>query len=214
MSTALPPRPTAEARVVFGPHLELAMQYAALLAGDAVIRGLIGPRETPRLWDRHLVNCAVVAELLPFGAHVVDVGSGAGLPGLALACVRPDLSVVLLDSLTRRTTFLDEAVTALGLRDRVEVRTGRVEEAAVVRAVGNASWVTARAVAPLERLARWCVPLLRPGGRLLAMKGVSAAQELDRDRPVLRRLGVRELELVECGVTIIDPPTTVVVVTR
>lgn len=208
------PEPTLEARAVFGDRLDLATRFVHLLAERALVRGLIGPREVPRLWDRHLVNCAVVAELLPAGARVVDVGTGAGLPGVALACVRADLSVVLVDSLHRRTTFLAEAVSELGLTDRVDVVTGRVEDSAVRRAVERSAWVTARAVAPLDRLARWCVPLLAPGGRLLAIKGDSAADEIARFRPGMSRLGIADIRLVECGAGVVEPPTRVVVLSR
>jgi 16S rRNA (guanine527-N7)-methyltransferase len=150
-------------------------RYAALLATAGVERGIIGPREVPRIWERHLVNCAVVAEPggpVPLGASVIDVGSGGGLPGLVWAICRPDLSVVLLEPLLRRTTFLAEAVAELGLGN-VEVARGRAEEYG-----GSAEIVTARAVAPLGRLAAWCLPLVRPGGALLALKGASVAEEI------------------------------------
>ncbi|GAA1526846.1 16S rRNA (guanine(527)-N(7))-methyltransferase RsmG [Actinomadura kijaniata] len=194
------------AREVFGDALPVAERYAEFLADAGVERGLIGPREVDRLWERHLINCAVVQEAIPEGVHVVDIGSGAGLPGLVLAIVRPDLTVTLLEPLLRRTTFLNEAVALLELKN-VAVRRGRAEEAAKDYAVDV---VTARAVAPLERLARWALPLLRPGGELLAMKGERAAAELEEARPVLDRFGVRTTELLQVGRGKVDPPTTLV----
>lgn len=191
---------------VFGDALPVAERYAEFLAGAGVERGLIGPREADRLWERHLINCAVVAEAVPQGANVVDIGSGAGLPGIVLAIVRPDLTITLLEPLLRRTRFLDEAVEMLELPN-VEVRRARAEEVAKEFAVDVA---TARAVAPLERLAKWALPLLRPGGELLALKGERAADELDEARPVLERFGVRTAELRQVGRGKVDPPTTLV----
>ncbi|MFG1998212.1 16S rRNA (guanine(527)-N(7))-methyltransferase RsmG [Spirillospora sp. NPDC048911] len=191
---------------VFGDALALAERYAEFLADAGVERGLIGPREVDRLWERHLINCAVVAEAIPENAKVVDIGSGAGLPGIVLAIVRPDLSITLLEPLLRRTTFLNEAVEMLELAN-VEVRRGRAEE--VVRDL-SVDVATARAVAPLERLAKWALPLLRPGGELLAMKGERAAAELDEAQPVLKRFGVRTTELLQVGRGKVEPPTTLV----
>lgn len=192
---------------MFGARLALAQRYADLLVGDAARRGLIGPREAPRIWDRHLVNCAVVAEAFPSGSRVVDVGSGAGLPGLVLACVRPDLHVDLVDTLSRRTRFLSEAVDLLELGDRVRVVTGRAEDRAVRDLVGGTSWVTARAVAPLERLAEWCLPLLAPGGVLVAIKGAGAEAEVARAQAAVRRSGARSLSVVEYGGSVVPEAT-------
>ncbi len=194
------------AREVFGDALPIAERYAAFLAEAGVERGLIGPREVDRLWERHLINCAVVSEAVPADAHVVDIGSGAGLPGIVLAIVRPDLRVTLLEPLLRRTAFLDECVGMLGLRN-VEVRRARAEEVAKEFSVDV---VTARAVAPLERLAKWALPLLRPGGELLALKGERAQVELDEAEPVLKRFGARSAELLQVGRGMVDPPTTLV----
>jgi 16S rRNA (guanine527-N7)-methyltransferase len=191
---------------VFGDALPIAERYAEFLAGAGVERGLIGPREADRLWERHLINCAVVAEAVPENARVVDIGSGAGLPGIVLAIVRPDLSITLLEPLLRRTNFLNEAVELLGL-ENVEVRRGRAEE--VVKEF-SMDVATARAVAPLERLARWALPLLRPGGELLAMKGERAAAEIEEAAPVLKRFGVRTTELLQVGQGKVEPPTTLV----
>src|SRR5262249_21205305 len=156
------------AEKVFGDQLSTAQRYAELLVTDGVVRGLVGPREAPRIWERHLLNCAVVADLIPSGATVIDVGSGAGLPGLVLAVARPASAVLLGEPLARRSAFLCEAVTTLGL-DRTTVVRARAEES--VGKLPLAGVVTARAVAPLDRLAGWCLPLTAIGGRLLALKG-------------------------------------------
>jgi 16S rRNA (guanine527-N7)-methyltransferase len=206
------PAPPATVAALFGARLDLARVYADLLATDGLTRGLIGPREVPRLWERHLGNCAVVTELLPPRARVVDVGTGAGLPGLVFAIRRPDLQVDLVESLHRRVDFLTEIVAQLGLGDSVRVVHGRAEDPAVVASVGDSEWVTARAVAPLDRLVRWCLPLLRPGGRLLAVKGASADTELTEHETAVRRQGGSELKVVRCGVGLIDEPTSVIVV--
>ncbi|GIG01246.1 16S rRNA (guanine(527)-N(7))-methyltransferase RsmG [Catellatospora citrea] len=202
-------RPAAEA--LFGDRLDTATRYVALLATDGVVRGLIGPREAPRLWDRHLLNCAAVAELISPSATVVDVGSGAGLPGIVLAVARPDISVILVEPLARRTAFLEEAVAALGLTGQVTVVRGRAEEQIGLL---SADVVTARAVAPLDRLAGWCLPLASPGGRLLALKGMSAADEIVEHGDAVARLGGGTPVIHQCGVGLIDPPTTVVEIVR
>ncbi len=196
------------ARVLFAQRLPLARRYAELLATDGVVRGLIGPREAPRLWDRHLLNSAAVAEIIPDGSSVTDVGSGAGLPGIPLALARPDLRVVLVDSLARRTTFLTEVVAALDLGDRVSVVRGRAEELA--GRVPAADVVTARAVAPLDRLTAWCLPLARLGGRLLALKGDTAAEEVAAHRAAVARRGGGTPVIRVCGAGLLDAPTTVV----
>jgi len=191
---------------LFGDRLPVAQRYAELLATAGVERGLIGPREAPRLWERHLLNCAVLGELLPNGASVIDVGSGAGLPGVVLGIARPDLRITLLEPLARRVTFLEEVVGELGLSGVAVVR-GRAEES-----VGrlSADVVTARAVAPLDRLAGWCLPLAAEGGRMLAMKGSTAAAEIAEHAPAIRRAGGGAARIVECGKGAVDPPTIVV----
>lgn len=205
------PAPPPSAGAVFGPALDSAKRYVTLLATTGVERGLIGPREVPRLWTRHLLNCAVVAELVPGGSAVDDVGSGAGLPGIVLALIRPDLEVTLVEPLLRRATFLGEAVTELGLRNATVVRARAEERAAEGSRVDV---VTARAVAPLDRLAAWCLPLLRPGGTLLALKGATAATELAAARAAIQRNGGAQPRIVTVGASHVDPPTTVVVVDR
>ncbi len=205
--TALPPALAEVAGRLFGDRLALAERYVELLATEGTVRGLIGPREAPRLWDRHLLNCAVLAELIPTGAVVADVGSGAGLPGIVLGVARPDLSVTLIDSLARRTTFLTEVVDELRL-DHVTVVRGRAEELA--GQLESMDVVTARAVAPLDRLARWCLPLLPVGGRLLAMKGASASDEIELHGAKVQRAGGDMPKVVQCGVGLVEPPTTVI----
>ena len=199
------------AETIFGDRLGLAVEYAGLLETEGVVRGLIGPREAPRLWDRHLLNCAVVGELISPGATVIDVGSGAGLPGIVLAVARPDISVILVEPLARRTAFLESALASLRLDGQVTVVRGRAEEQAGRL---HAAVVTARAVAPLDRLGRWCLPLVDVGGRMLALKGASAGAEIEEHQGVLRRLGGGQATIRLCGAELISPPTTVVEVVR
>jgi len=158
---------------VFGPQLESASRYVDILAGRGIEWGLIGPRERERLWDRHILNSAALADLVPHGSSVVDVGSGAGLPGIPLAIARPDLRIDLLEPLLRRTNFLTQAVDELGITNRVRVVRGRAEDHRERYDV-----VVSRALAPLERLVRWCDPLRAPGGSILALKGRTAGDEL------------------------------------
>ena len=201
------PLPTAEAIAEFGDSLAKAQRYVELLASDGVTRGLIGPRETSRLWDRHLVNCALVADLLPERGELVDIGSGAGLPGIVLAMLRPQLHVVLLEPLLRRAVFLQECVSALDLPNATVVRARAEEKAA---AGIRADVATARAVAPLDRLVGWAAGLLRPGGQLLAIKGQSAEAELEAAAPVLSRLGVQSAEVLQAGRGRVISATTIV----
>jgi 16S rRNA (guanine527-N7)-methyltransferase len=210
----LGPPPPPEATAVFGERLPLAERYARLLAGDGVVRGLLGPREVPRLWERHLLNSAVVSDLLPIGAQLVDVGSGAGLPGLALAIRRPDLRVALVEPMLRRTTFLAEMIQLLAMGDTVRVVRGRAGEPATGAEVGPTGWIVARAVAPLDRLAGWCLPMLNPGGRLLALKGASAQSEIDAAGAALRSSGAASVRLQVAGSEMLAEPTRVVVVTK
>lgn len=209
---AAPLIPPAAAAAVFGERLPLAVRYGEVLASLGVEWGLLGPREADRIWDRHLLNCAVVAELVEPGDRVVDIGSGAGLPGLPLAIAKPGLRVVLVESLLRRAEFLRLVVDELGLD--VEVVRGRAEDADARAAAGGADAVTSRAVASLDKLARWSLPLLRDGGRLLAIKGERAGAEVCEHRRVLTTLGAPDARVVECGVGLLTPPTTVVVAQR
>jgi 16S rRNA (guanine527-N7)-methyltransferase len=191
---------------VFGEALGKARAFASLLATEGVTRGLIGPREASRLWDRHLLNCAVLAELLPPQGQLVDIGSGAGLPGMVLAMLRPGLDVLLVEPMLRRTSFLDECVAALDLPNVTVIRARAEELAGTI----SADVATARAVAPLDRLAGWASGLLRPGGMILAIKGQSAEEEVSAARPVLARLGVRSTEILRVGHDKVIPATTVV----
>jgi 16S rRNA (guanine527-N7)-methyltransferase len=197
-------------REVFGPGYETAVAYERLLSTVGVERGLVGPREADRMWDRHLLNCAVAAAAVPEGAYVVDLGSGAGLPGLVLAIVRPDLTICLVEPLLRRATFLEEAVDKLGLPG-VQVRRARAEE---LHGALLADVVTARAVAPLDRLTDWGLPLVRPGGTLLALKGEKAAEELAAVEADLPRRGASAWSVEILGSGVIDPPTRVVRIVR
>lgn len=200
--------PPAEAAVIFGDRLEIARRYYLALASAGVERGLIGPREVPRLWDRHILNCAVIGELIPEGAIVVDIGSGAGLPGIPLAITRPDLRITLVEPLLRRTIFLSEFIESAGLD--VTVVRGRAEQSGVMKEAGGADVVTSRAVAPLAKLAQWSLPLLRDHGRMLALKGASAAEELERDGEALARAGAGNAEVLQCGAGIASTPTVVI----
>jgi 16S rRNA (guanine527-N7)-methyltransferase len=213
-SVSFPEGDTAakSAERVFGERLPVAEHFVALLTEHGVRRGLIGPREVDRLWDRHVLNSAVVAGLIAKSATVTDVGSGAGLPGVALVIARPDLRVTLLEPMARRVDWLIEVVETLGIDARV-VR-GRAEERATRELVGLADVVTARAVAPLAKLAGWCLPLVAPGGWLMALKGESANEELARDADPVRRAGGIEQSVVTCGADLLPVPTTVVLVRR
>ena len=194
------------AEQIFGDRLELAKRYVEHLATSGIERGLIGPREVPRLWSRHVLNCAVVAELIVDGAKVADVGSGAGLPGLCLAIARPDLYLTLIEPLERRVIWLEEVVMDLGLsnveiiRARAEAAIGKVE----------CSVVTARAVSALNTLAPLTIPLLGGEGELLAIKGRSAEEEVSKATKTLRKLGGVETEVLLAGQDILEEPTTVV----
>ena len=208
---AVEPVPDA-AQHLFGDRLAIAEAYAALLAGPGVVRGVIGPDEGARMWTRHLLNSAAVTELFGAGQRIVDVGSGAGLPGLAIAIRRPDLRVDLVETLQRRVEFLTSAVHDLGLAEQVRVVHGRAEDGEIVDAVAGADWVTARAVAPLDRLVRWCLPLAVPSGRLALIKGASAADELERHRSAVRRAGGHRAQVVMCGEGLLEPAVTVVTI--
>ncbi|MBV7411253.1 16S rRNA (guanine(527)-N(7))-methyltransferase RsmG [Dermabacteraceae bacterium TAE3-ERU27] len=184
----------------------MAQAYAEHLATSGVERGLIGPRETERLWERHILNCALLARAVPDGTRTVaDVGSGAGLPGMVLAIARPDLSVTLIETMLRRTTWLEEVASEIGLE--IEIVRSRAEELHGQRVFDA---VTARAVAALDKLARWCLPLVSDGGSLLALKGLSAAEEIEKARKVLKKLGGSESQILTIGEGELPIPTRVV----
>jgi 16S rRNA (guanine527-N7)-methyltransferase len=214
------PSPPAVAEKVFGATLPLARRYVSRLATDGVTRGLIGPREVPRLWVRHVLNSAAVAEAVPEGARVVDVGSGAGLPGIPLGLARPDLSLTLVEPMARRVEFLEETVAELARDDETHaplswrVVRGRAEDRAVAGAVGAVDVVTARAVAPLPRLVGWCRGLMHPGTRLVALVGARALQELPALLAELEAAGMRDVHPRAVGSSLGEAATTVVVMTR
>ncbi|GAB3573928.1 16S rRNA (guanine(527)-N(7))-methyltransferase RsmG [Amycolatopsis endophytica] len=205
------PEPEVAGRV-FGDGLDRAAEFVDMLERSGVERGLIGPREVERLWDRHLLNSAVVGERIDAGVRVIDVGSGAGFPGVPLAIARPDLDVVLVEPMARRADWLNEVVETLELD--VTVERGRAEEKVLRKRVGLADVVTSRAVAPLARLAGWCLPLVREGGMMLAVKGASARDEVARDATAVARVGGGVPTVSECGVGVLETPTTVVRVER
>jgi 16S rRNA (guanine527-N7)-methyltransferase len=195
------------AAAVFGPALACAYDYGQILATRGVEWGVIGPREVPRLWDRHLLNCAVVAELIGDDCGTLaDIGSGAGLPGVVLAMVLPRVQVTLIEPLERRAKFLSECVGELGLDNAVVLR-ARAEDLA---GQPNADAAVARAVAPLDRLAPLASGVVRRGGMVLAIKGSGAAEELSKAQPVLRRIGARGAEVLRAGHGRVNPATTVV----
>lgn len=197
-------RPLAQR--LFGERLPLAERYAAMLARSGPERGLIGPREVDRLWERHILNCALLIEAIPEGARTLaDIGSGAGLPGVVLAIARPDLQITLVETMQRRATWLQEVAQELDLP--LEVLRSRAEELHGRRSFDA---VTARAVAALDKLARWTLPLVAEQGVLIAMKGSSAAEEIRAAAPTLERLGGREPEVLELGDPAVEVPTTVV----
>lgn len=212
--TTVPPERTAEERTaseaVFGSRLEVARGFVQHLATSGIERGLLGPREIPRLWGRHVLNCAVVARLMEQGSSVVDVGSGAGLPGIAIAIARPDLTLHLVEPLERRVTWLNEVVDELGL-DNVAVHRARAEQM-----IGEVSgrYVTARAVSAMSTLAGWTLPLTTADGEVLAIKGRSAAEEIEKARKVIRKLGGDTAEIITVGADILAEPTTVVRIAR
>ncbi|MDO4916471.1 MAG: 16S rRNA (guanine(527)-N(7))-methyltransferase RsmG [Rothia sp. (in: high G+C Gram-positive bacteria)] len=208
-ATELPVLEGAEleaAQKIFGDRLPLAQRYVEHLATSGIERGLIGPREVPRLWARHVLNCAVVEEYIAQGASVADVGSGAGLPGLCLAIARPDLSLTLIEPLERRVIWLDEVVDDLGL-ENVEILRSRAEQAV---GMVDADYVTARAVSALVGLLDITLPILRGTGELLALKGRSAAEEITKARKKLNKYGAREVDILMAGENLLEEPTTVV----
>lgn len=204
--------PPEVAASLFGERLGLAERYAAMLAGAGVERGLIGPREVDRIWDRHILNSVAVAELVEPEHRVADIGSGAGLPGIPLALARPDIRVALIEPLLRRSEFLREVVDQLGID--VTVLRGRAEEPGVRKQLGETDVVVSRAVASLDKLTRWSMPLLRVDGHMLALKGERAEEEIRDHRRVMASLGATDVKVMRCGANYLDPPATVVVARR
>ncbi|SCX25759.1 16S rRNA (guanine(527)-N(7))-methyltransferase RsmG [Corynebacterium jeikeium] len=204
--------PPAAAREVFGNRLPLACDYAEFLATAGIERGLLGPREVPRIWERHILNSAVLGEVIDEGCRVVDIGSGAGLPGIPLAIARPDLKVQLLEPLLRRYNFLAEINDRLNLG--CEVVRGRAEDPAVVDALGGADVATSRAVAPLGKLTRWSLPLVKVGGAMKALKGGSVAEELERDAKEIAKAGGGDGTIELVGESKVAEPTHVITIPR
>lgn len=195
---------------MFGKAYPAVEQFADLLVKEGELRGLIGPRELPRLWSRHLFNSAAIGQFVGEATSVADVGSGAGFPGVVLALMRPDVDVTLIESMKRRCIWLDDVVTTLDISN-VRVLQSRAED---LHGRETFAAVTARAVANLSKLARWCVPLLHPGGRLLALKGRRAAEEVAEAKHVLRKLKVVETSIHEVWTPGADDVTTVVTATK
>ena len=206
MSVSISSPEQSAAEEVFGNRFGLAAQFVEHLATSGIERGLLGPREIPRLWGRHVLNCAVVEALIYPGAKVCDVGSGAGLPGVALAIARPDISMILIEPLERRICWLEEVVADLGLSN-VEVRRARAEQL-----VGtlDADFVTARAVSALVQLAGLTMPLVGKRGTVLAIKGRSAEAEVAKASKIIAKLGGQSTDIVSLGAEILPEPTTVV----
>lgn len=204
--------PPVGASDVFPETLRTAQEFADLLGVSGVERGLIGPREQAKLWERHILNSAVLGEVVPEGAHVVDVGSGAGLPGIPLRIARPDLNVTLVEPMARRVQWLEEVNDQLQLG--ITVVRARAEDASADPRCAEVDIVTARAVAPLARLMEWCLPLVRSGGTVLAIKGASAEAEASRDEARVHDAGGSPPKVVQCGGGSVHPPTTVVEVER
>jgi 16S rRNA (guanine527-N7)-methyltransferase len=195
----------AAAADLFGPQLEIARAFARNLADQGEIRGLIGPLELPRLWSRHILNCAIVAPLLRPGL-VGDVGSGAGLPGLVLAIARPDVSFVLIEPMERRVTWLNDQVTALGLTNTTVLR-ARAED---VRLEKPLDQVTARAVSAFRTLIPLTAPLLRPGGEMVLMKGAGAQAEIEAAAKAIRKYRLSNVEVITLGEGVLQEVTRVI----
>lgn len=200
--------PPVIAAEIFGSLLDKAVEYHRLLATDGSTRGFIGPREVPKLWDRHILNCAVIGEVMDLHARVADIGSGAGLPGIPLALARPDLEITLIEPLLKRSVFLSEVKDSLSL-DNVTVIRGRAEEKEVRNELGLVDVVTSRAVAPLGKLAGWSLPLVRLGGKMIAMKGSSVREELDRDEKMIFKAGGGKIKIFTVGDQLEDPTTLI-----
>ena len=201
------------AKEIFGERIDVARRYAQWLETAGIQRGLIGPREIPRIWGRHILNSAVLGEVIEDGQRVIDVGSGAGLPGIPLAIARPRVKVQLLEPLLRRTKFLEEVVADLQL-DNVEVHRGRAEEKPIIRELSGADVVTSRAVAPLGKLCALSLPLAKVGGAMKALKGSSVTEEIERDAQEINKAGGGSREVVELGAGLLEEPTFAVIITR
>lgn len=196
----------ASAAGLFGDRIDLARAFTDALAREGEERGLIGPLEPPRLWTRHVLNCAVVAPLLQPGGTVGDVGSGAGLPGIVLAIARPDVQVVLIEPMERRIAWLSEQKDALGLAN-VSVVRARAEE---VRLETPLDQVTARAVSAFRKLIPLTAPLVRDGGELVLMKGATAEAEVSAATKEVRRFHIHDVRVEILGSGVVDEVTRVI----
>ncbi|AEG45694.1 16S rRNA (guanine(527)-N(7))-methyltransferase RsmG [Isoptericola variabilis] len=195
-----------EVRAFLGVGYEPLARFHDRLRDEGEVRGLIGPREVSRLWERHILNSAAVVPYLAGARSVADIGSGAGLPGIVIACMRPDLEVHLIEPMERRTAWLSEIADDLGLTN-VQVKRGRAEE---YHDAFEVDAVTSRAVAALSKLARMSLPLLRRGGEMVVLKGRNVAQEIDPARKVLRTFKASEPEILE-GTTVPGVESTTIV---
>jgi 16S rRNA (guanine527-N7)-methyltransferase len=195
----------AAAVAIYGDQIDQARSFAQTLANDSDELGLLGPRELDKLWSRHILNSAVVAELVRPGDKVADVGSGAGLPGIPMAIARPDAEFVLIEPMERRSSWMLEVVEDLGLKN-VRILRSRAEDVTE----RDFDIVTARAVAALEKLLKMCVPLLKPGGALIALKGSKAAEEIANSKKLEKKLGISSFEILVCGEKFLSEPTSVV----
>lgn len=204
MTNIVEPEPQA-ATEVFGSRIELARAFTDALVREGEERGLIGPLEPPRLWTRHIINCALVAPMLAPGI-VGDIGSGAGLPGIVLAIARPDVRLVLIEPMERRVQWLREQVNALGL-DNVEVIRSRAED---VKLPQRLDQVTARAVSAFRKLAPIAAPLVRDGGELVLMKGANAQAEIDSASKEIRRLRLTDVRVEVLGEGVVDEVTRII----
>jgi 16S rRNA (guanine527-N7)-methyltransferase len=194
----------ASAARIFGSGIDKARAYAAALVRDGETLGLLGPREYPKIWTRHILNSAVVAELVSPGQTVGDVGSGAGLPGIPMAIAQPGAEFILIEPMERRSDWLKLQVQELGLSN-VRVLRARAEE------VGEAfDVVTARAVKALPQLLQMCVPMTKHGGEIIALKGEKAQLEIDDSKRLVKKLGIQSFDIVFTGEQFLDEPTRVV----
>ncbi|WP_246857748.1 16S rRNA (guanine(527)-N(7))-methyltransferase RsmG [Oerskovia sp. KBS0722] len=199
-----------EVRAYFGDAYPAVARFAEMLHDQGELRGLIGPREVPRIWERHILNSAAVVQFLPGEGTIADIGSGAGLPGIVIAAMRPGAQVLLIEPMERRCAWLSEVVDELELSN-VEVKRGRAEE---YHGAFQCEAVTSRAVAALEKLARMSLPLVERGGEMVVLKGRNVINEIEPARKVLRKYKTEEPEVLEASSVEGVEPTTVLRVRR
>ena len=199
--------PTKAQEQALGLAFPQLAQYAQILGQEAVLQGLLGPREIDRIWDRHILNCAALNELIPQAKSIIDIGSGAGLPGIVLAIMNPSTHVILVEPMQRRTDFLNDVKKQLNL-ENVEIIRGRAENQKI-----QAQVVTSRAVAPLNKLLAWSLPLVEKGGKVLAIKGEKAQSELEEAQKELNLLKNTTASIKTCGLAL-DLSVTVVEISK